>query len=543
MEKQIYIFGHKNPDSDSICSAIAYAHLKRSLGVENVSAVRLGPVSRETQFALDKFGVKEPILISHIKPQVSDMNYYKVQPIYTVDSVKKAWDTMSANGKPMTPVLYPDHQLAGVITTSDIAKAYIGLTENTVLKERKTPFVNVISVLDGRVVQGEYMDPYVKGDIYTVGALEEDAKLEPEDILITGNNKNLIETAVRTGAGCVIITGINMDKPEVIMPSNVTCAVMYVPHKFFQVIKLISQSMPVTSLIHKENVVFFETDDTIDEVKEVMLTSPHRHFPVLDKLGEVQGIISKRHIIDIRKKKVILVDHNEVSQSALGIEEAEILEIIDHHRIANIDTQVPVFLRAEPVGCTSTIIAKMYQEANIMPPKEIAGLMLSAILSDTLVFKSPTCTDEDKKIAKKLAIIAEVDVMEYGQELISVGGSLDSMTPKEMLEGDRKLFVFGEYKATVSQVNVVSYQGLDEMRAPLIKEMEDFQKTDDLDLVMLIITNILTGGSEAIAVGSAKHLVEEAFGLEPEENSIYLEGVCSRKKQIIPQLTVAAQNK
>ncbi|OOB80013.1 MAG: pyrophosphatase [Epulopiscium sp. Nuni2H_MBin001] len=543
MGKFIYVFGHQNPDTDSICSAIAYAHLKSSLGYDNVVAARLGAISRETNFALEKFGAREPRLITHIKPQVSDMKFYKVQPIYTVDSVKKAWDVMSANGRPMAPVLYPNHKLAGVITISDIAKAYIGLTDNTVLREKKTPFVNIPAVLDGKVITGEYVDPYVKGDVYTIASLNYGEELNPEDIVMTGNNKQLIEMAIGTNAGCVIVTGVDMDDPKVCIPENTDCAIIYVPHKFFKAVKVISQSIPVASLIKKADVTFFEIDDTIDEVKEVMLDSQYRHFPVINKEGEVEGIISKRHILDIQKKKVILVDHNERAQSALGIEQAEILEIVDHHRVANLDTQIPVFLRAEPVGCTCTIIAKMYQEANIMPPREIAGLMLSAILSDTLVFKSPTCTEEDKKIAKRLAKIAEVDLEAYGEELISVGGALDKLSPKEILEGDCKSFIFGDYKAMVSQVNTTSLRSLESVKVGVIYEMERTIERENVDLAILIVTDILLGGSQILAVGPAKVLAESAFGIEPDKDSIYLDGVCSRKKQIVPQLTMAAQNK
>ncbi len=543
MSKNIYIFGHQNPDTDSICSAIAYAHLKSSLGCENVIAARLGSISRETSFALEKFGAKEPRLITHIKPQVSDMQYYKVQPIYTVDSVKKAWDVMSANGRPMAPVLYPNRKLAGVITISDIAKAYIGLTDNTVLKEKKTPFVNIPAVLDGKVVHGEYMDPYVKGDVYTIASLNYGEELSPEDIVMTGNNKQLIEMAIGTNAGCVIITGVDMDDPKVYIPENTNCAIIYAPHKFFKAVKVISQSIPVVSLIKKADVTFFETEDTIDEVKEVMLDSQYRHFPIINKEGEVEGIISKRHILDLQKKKVILVDHNERAQSALGIEQAEILEIVDHHRVANLDTQIPVFLRAEPVGCTSTIIAKMYQEANIMPPKEIAGLMLSAILSDTLVFKSPTCTEEDKKMAIRLAKIAEVDLYAYGEELIAVGGALDKLTPREILEGDCKSFIFGDYRATVSQVNTTSVKSLVPVKEAVLAEMHRSLAREGVDLVLLIVTDIILGGSEILAVGPAKVLVESAFGMPNDKDSIYMDGVCSRKKQIIPHLTMAAQNK
>lgn len=542
MNKKTYVFGHQNPDTDSICSAIAYAYYKRCLGDTNVVAARLGALNRESNFALNKFNIKPPIIVHHIKPQVLDMNYYKVRPVYTGDSVKKAWTVMGESGKGIVPVLHQDHSLAGVVTLTDIAKSYLELTENTVLRETRTPFVNILSVLNGKIIYGEYPEPYVQGDIYTIAEIQDDSKLNNTDIILTGNNPRLIEEAVNTGAGCVIVTGVDIEHINVLIPKNATCAVVCVPDCFSTVIKMINQSTPIKNIMGKNELIFFETEDTIDEVKEIMLKSSFRHFPILNKDAEVAGLISKRHILDIQKKKVILVDHNENSQSALGIDQAEILEIIDHHRVANIDTQAPVFLRVEPVGCTCTIIAKMFNEANIMPPREIAGLMLSAILSDTLCFKSPTCTPEDIKVANRLAKIAEVDIMAYGEELISIGGALDKIPISEILEGDVKTFSLGEYKTLISQVNTTSLKSLEKIQHNLVQEMNAIQLKNQVDLVILIVTDILLGGSEIIAVGPQKKLAEKAFGIAPDKNSVYLEDVCSRKKQIIPQLTTAIQN-
>ncbi|WP_305767124.1 putative manganese-dependent inorganic diphosphatase [Candidatus Epulonipiscium viviparus] len=542
MNKKTYVFGHQNPDTDSICSAIAYAYYKRCLGDTNVVAARLGALNRESNFALNKFNIKPPIIVHHIKPQVLDMNYYKVRPVYTGDSVKKAWTVMGESGKGIVPVLHQDHSLAGVVTLTDIAKSYLELTENTVLRETRTPFVNILSVLNGKIIYGEYPEPYVQGDIYTIAEIQDDSKLNNTDIILTGNNPRLIEEAVNTGAGCVIVTGVDIEHINVLIPKNATCAIVCVPDCFSTVIKMINQSTPIKNIMGKNELIFFETEDTIDEVKEIMLKSSFRHFPILNKDAEVAGLISKRHILDIQKKKVILVDHNENSQSALGIDQAEILEIIDHHRVANIDTQAPVFLRVEPVGCTCTIIAKMFNEANIMPPREIAGLMLSAILSDTLCFKSPTCTPEDIKVANRLAKIAEVDIMAYGEELISIGGALDKIPISEILEGDVKTFSLGEYKTLISQVNTTSLKSLEKIQHNLVQEMNAIQLKNQVDLVILIVTDILLGGSEIIAVGPQKKLAEKAFGIAPDKNSVYLEDVCSRKKQIIPQLTTAIQN-
>lgn len=541
MEKTIFVFGHINPDTDSICSAIAYTHLKRVLGTSNIKAARLGKVNKETAFALEYFKVESPVLIDNIKPQVGDMNYYRVPPIFIIDSVKKAWDVMTTEGRQMIPVLYHDSKLAGVISLSDIAKTYIGLTDGSVLKQHKTPFVNLAAVLEGKVIGGAYPYPYVLGDVYTTSSISDDKSLTDADILITGANQALLKHALTLGAGCVIITDQDTSQLNIPLPANPSCAVICTPYTFFKTIKIISQSIPVKNLIRKQNIVYFELDDCIDEVKEIMLNTPHRHFPILDENGKLTGVISKRHVIDIQKKQVILVDHNEKSQSVPGLDQAEILEIVDHHRIANIDTGIPVFLRAEPVGCTSTIIAKMYEEHNVMPPKQIAGLMLSAILSDTLIFKSPTCTDVDIRMAKKLAQIAEVDIYNYGTELISAGTSLEGLSPMEVLSTDKKCFTISNYQISVSQINTGNFQSLFSMKDDLIKEMHALAERDGLDVVLLMVTDIILGGTELFAVGKERWLAEHAFHLDKQDESIFLDQVYSRKQQIIPKLMTAAQ--
>lgn len=536
MDKKIYVFGHKNPDTDSICASISYAHLKRVLGYDNVEAVRLGKVNKETQFALDYFGVKAPKLLENIKPQVSDMNFYQVPPVYVVDSVKKAWDVMTENGRQMIPVLYHDNKLAGVISVSDIAKTYIGLTDGSVLKNHKTPFINIASVLEGKVISGSYPHAYVLGDVYTTASISEESTLNNTDIIITGANSDRIEKALASGAGCVIITDQNMDNLMINIPDHCNTAIICTPFSFFKTIKMVSQSISVKNILKKENITFFETDDYLDEVKQVMLNTSYRHFPILDHEGEVKGLISKRHLLDIQKKKVILVDHNERGQSADGIEQAEILEIIDHHRVANLDTGNPLYLRAEPVGCTNTIIGKMYEENNIMPPKEIAGIMLSAILSDTLIFKSPTCTADDIRVAKRLAEIAEVDLYAYGAELLAAGTSLEGTTPAELLNIDRKAFTIGKYNVSVAQINTGDFQSIFNIKDAIMAEMHQLTENENLDLCLLMVTDIVVGGTELIVVGKERQIAEQLFGLDPTDDSIFLADVFSRKKQIVPKL-------
>lgn len=536
MDKKIYVFGHKNPDTDSICASISYAHLKRALGNENVEAVSLGKINKETQFALDYFGVQAPREIKNIKPQVSDLNFYPIPSVYVVDSVKKAWDIMTENGRQMIPVLYHDHKLAGVISISDIAKTYIGLTDGCVLKEHKTPFINIPSVLEGKIISGSYPHAYVSGDVYTTASIADDTVLTENDIIITGANADRIAKALNSGAGCVIISDQDMLNITLDIPETCHSAVVCTSYSFFKTIKMISQSIAVKNILKKENITYFEADDYLDEVKQTMLNTSYRHFPIMDKEGLVKGLISKRHLLDIQKKKVILVDHNERSQSADGIEQAEILEIIDHHRIANIDTGNPVFLRAEPVGCTNTIIGKMFEENNLMPTREIAGLMLSAILSDTLIFKSPTCTAEDIRIAKRLAEIAEVDLYAYGADLLAAGTSLEGTTPAELLNIDRKAFSIGKFNVSVAQINTGDFKSIYNIKDEIMAEMNHLEEVENLDLCMLMVTDIVVGGTELIVTGKERHIAESLFGLEPSDDSIFLKDVFSRKKQIVPKL-------
>ena len=536
MDKTIYVFGHKNPDTDSICASISYAHLKAALGHNNIVPVRLGKVNKETQFALDYFNVAAPALLENIKPQVSDMNYYSVPPVYIVDSVKKAWDVMTETGRQTIPVLYHDQKMAGVISLSDIAKTYIGLTDGSVLKEHKTPFINIASVLEGKVIAGDYPHAYVLGNVSTVASISDHDMLDEADIIITGPSEDRIQKALGTGAGCIIITDQDMDHISINLPENLKAAVICTPFSFFKTIKMISQSISVKNILKKDNIVFFETEDYLDEVKQTMLANPYHYFPVIDKDGKVNGLVSKRHLLDIQKKKVILVDHNERDQSADGIEQAEIVEIIDHHRVANLDTGNPLFLRAEPVGCTNTIIGKMYEEHNIMPPKEIAGLMLSAILSDTLMFKSPTCTPEDIRIATRMAEIAEVELDSYGADLLAAGTSLDGATPSELLNIDRKAFKVGDYNISVAQINTGDFKSIFKIKEEILAEMHRLEESEGLDLCLLMVTDIVVGGTELIVTGSARHLAENLFGLEADDDSIFLQDVFSRKKQIVPKL-------
>lgn len=541
VDKPIFIFGHQNPDTDSICSAIAYAHLKRELGFRNVQAVRLGNINKETEFALNFFKAAPPPLLSDVEPQVADLNFYKPYVVHRDDSIKSVWDLMKKVERNMIPVVDEEDRLNGIVSLKDIAASYMEFSDEMAIKNNKTRFSNLIKVLDGEILGGRYPYEYVEGSIYTDSTLLKGQKLSRGDILIIGCDKDIQEKVKNAGAGCIIVAGDKDFNLSLDLGEDLSCAVVKVPHSFFKTIKLINQSIPVSAIMRKHNLVYFQMDDYVDEIKEIMQSSTHRSFPVVDAKGKVKGIVSRRHLIDFNRKHVILVDHNEKGQSIKGLEKATILEIIDHHRVADIHTMAPLYFRAEPVGCTATIVSKMYRENHIEPTPQMAGLMLSAILSDTLIFKSPTCTEEDKKQAEYLAKLAGVDIEKYGMSLIVAGTSLEGKTAEQLYYTDMKKFVFGKYNVAISQINTADFKGLFNLIPDIKAMMYKLCETQNYDLVLLMVTDLLLGGTELIAIGSGKELVTRAFGLNSKEDSIFLPGVLSRKKQVVPKLMNAAQ--
>ena len=536
MKKPIFIFGHKNPDTDSICSAISYAHLKRELGYSNVHGGRIGEINSETRFVLDYFNQPIPPLFTNIKPQGRDLDYQTCPVIYEDTPLKTVWNFMRKDETAMLPVVREDGTLSGIVSLSDITYAYMELSDETILRKYCTLFSNLVEVLNGEIVEGVYPRDCIFGNVYTDSTLEEGLALSSGDIVITGHNKKLHQLALESGAGCIIVTGMEpLEKLEK-QAKKQEVVLVQTPHTFYRTIKLMNQSIPVSAIMKAKDLVYFEEGDYIDEIKEIVQESKYRNFPLLNRNGQVLGMISRRHLIGFNRKQVILVDHNEKGQSISGIEQAQILEVIDHHRVADIHTMSPLYFRAEPVGCTSTIIAKMYKENNITPTREMAGLMLSAILSDTLAFHSPTCTEEDKKIAYELAEIADVDVEEYGLQLITVGSSLEGKAPEEIIQSDLKEFVFGPYKVAVSQINTTDFKTVYRIKESLLRVMENMGEERGYHLVLLMISDITLSGTELLVVGEGRELLDRAFGMGHEEDSLFLPGVLSRKKQVIPKL-------
>lgn len=538
MTQKTYVFGHRNPDTDSLCSAIAYAHLKQSLGHTQVFPARLGPINKETQFVLDTFQVDLPELIKDVKPQVSDLVLTDFSMAYEKDSVSKTMGQIIDHPGRSLPVISEEEKLIGMVSLSDIIPAYTDPFSKSLLRESETPLDNIIDLLEAQVY-GLMQSEFVLGDVYTITEIEDKQHLDANDILVTVQQETYLNRAFATGAGIIIVANAS---PDIVfhIPDDYQGAVLIVAFGPFEVIRLLCQGIPIKNYFQKNQLEYFMTYETIDDVKKNMLTSDHERFPVVDVNGKVLSTISRSNLIDFNRKKVILVDHNERNQSIVGVEEAEIIEVIDHHRVAEIQTATPLYLRIEPVGCTCTIIAKMYHEHQIAIPKSMAGLMLSAIISDTLLFNSPTCTRDDRTIARQLGKILEIDVKSYGEKMLVAGSNLKEMPPAEIISTDKKLFTMGAYKIAVSQINTGDFRGIFNKLDGVLHEMNQLCVEDGLDLAILMVTDIILGGTELIVAGEAKNLVQLAFGFQPGEYSKYMNGVFSRKKQIVPPLMNAS---
>lgn len=538
MTQTIYVFGHRNPDTDSICSAIAYAHLKQTLGHTQVFPARLGPINKETQFVLDTFQIDLPELIKDVKPQVSDLVLTDFSVAHEKDSVSKTMGQIIDHPGRSLPVISDDDKLIGMVSLSDIIPAYTDAFSKSLLRDSETPLDNIIELLEAQVY-GSIKSELVQGDVYTITEITAGQTLSNQDILVTVQQDIYMNQAFATGAGIIIVSNAS---PDIVcqIPDSYQGAVLIVSFGPFEVIRLLCQGIPIKNYYQKNHLEYFMTYETIDDVKKNMFTSDHDRFPVVNVDGKVISTISRSNLIDFNRKKIILVDHNERNQSIIGVEEAEIIEVIDHHRVAEIQTATPLYLRIEPVGCTATIIAKMYHEHKIAIPKDMAGLMLSAIISDTLLFNSPTCTKDDQAIARELGKVLNIDVKSYGEKMLVAGSNLKEMHPSEIISTDRKLFTMGSYKIGVSQINTGDFRGIFDKLEGVLHEMDNLCAEESLDLAVLMVTDIILGGTELIIAGEAKNLAQLAFGFQPGEFSKYMNGVFSRKKQIVPPLMNAS---
>lgn len=541
MNDVVYITGHKNPDTDSICSAIAYSEFKNKIGVTTIP-IRLGELNKETQFVLDYFKVTPPKLMENVKPQISDLDIDNVNPISPETSIKTAWSMISKNNVKTLPVVDGDDKLIGVASQSNITSCYMDIWDSNVIQKSGTTLENILDTLSAKCAYASNENIKFTGKVI-IAAMQPESIcefIEEGDIVICGDRVDAQDIILDSKASLMIITGNHTVNDDILEKAKkVNCSIIVTPYDTFTTARLIPQSIPIGYVMKKDNLVCFKTNDLIEDVREVMLQTRYRSYPVVNLENKVIGSMSRYHLISQNKKKVILVDHNEKSQSVVGLEDAEILEILDHHKVGDIQTGSPIYFRNEPVGCTATIVASKFFENGIRPSQKIAGLLCSAIISDTLLFKSPTSTDLDKMILRRLAAIAEIDPEIFSNDMFKAGSSLEGETPEELLNQDFKAFNISEVKVGVGQISTMDTEGFKSIRKDIIKVMESKCKEENYGLIVLMVTDILKGGSELIAIGEKQDVVSKAFNITLTDNGAYIPGILSRKKQVIPPLTAA----
>lgn len=539
MKDTIYILGHKNPDSDSICAALGYAEYKNGNGDVNAIPARLGDINRETKFILDYFGLEVPMYLETVRLSVSDLNFDKIAPVSPEISLGMALELMKRNNLNSLPVVDENEKLMGIVSISDVIGSYIDVWDNNILGKSGTTLDNIIDTLSAGIITIPDEARPLTGKVLILAMEPNTAReyIEENDIALCGNRRDVQETAISSNISLMIVTGnAKVDGDIIDLAEKNRVAIISTPHDTFTASRLITQSVPIKDVMTCENIVKFSLDDLVDNVREHMSQTRYRSYPVVDHNNRVAGLISRYHLISSTKKKVILVDHNERSQSVDGLEECEILEIIDHHRVADVFTGSPIYFRNEPVGSTSTIIASIMFENGRRPSKKIAGALAAAIISDTLLLRSPTSTNTDKIMLDRLARIADLNVGEFAKEMFKAGTSLAGRTPKELLEQDFKIFTMDEEKLGIAQVYTMDPGSLKDMKSDLVSLMEERAANNRYSAFMLMLTDIFNEVSEIVVVGDKKELVAQAFGKTLINNSFYAPGILSRKKQVVPPI-------
>ena len=541
MSDLVYVSGHRNPDTDSICSAIAYSYLLNATNKYNAVPVRLGEINRETEYVLKRFGVEHPVLLKTVKQKVEDLNYDKVTVFSKDLTLKTAWFLLKQQNLKSAPILDEHGQLLGLLSTSNIIEGYMDQWDSEVLKKAKTPVENVIDTLEANVIYLNESLKVVEGDIHIAAMSGSEAKkrIHENDVVIVGGDRSDdLEELISVKPSLIVLTGsLTADENVVKKCEEQGISIISTPFNTYQTSQQIVQAIPVEYVMIKGDIKTFSTDDTLDYMKEVMSETRYRGYPVIYLNNRCVGSISRFALLKGLRKKVILVDHNERGQSIPGIEEADILEIVDHHRVADIQTVGPLLFRGEPLGSTATIVTKIFDELDVEMPSHIAGLLLGAVVSDTLLFKSPTCTPVDTKIAKKLAEIAGVDIQEFAMEMFKAGTSLVGKTVDEIFNQDFKKFSFDNLQVGVAQVNSMDIEGFLPYKKDMLDYMNKFAEDNNLEFTLLLLTDIINANSEIFVGGPRPELVEKAFNVQLTECQGTLAGVISRKKQVVPAIT------
>lgn len=547
-KRNVWVVGHKNPDTDSICAAIAYANLKNKIQPEETFIPKkAGNINNETRYVLERFGVKEPETIEDVGAQIKDIDYRQTDGVSGHYSLKKAWELMRELDVVTLPVVDANKRLEGLIVNGDIAYSYMDVLDNRILGRAKTQYKNIIETINGTMITGNDHAYFMKGKVVVASGNRANMReeIENDDLVILGNIKERQMIALEQNASCVIVCGEkaeNVDQEVKEFARECECVLITTEYDSFTVARLINQSMPIRYFMTRKNIISFEPDDYVDDVKEAMSKIRHRDFPILDEQRHLIGMMSRRNLLNMKKKQLILVDHNEKTQAVDGIEQADILEIIDHHRLGSLETLSPIFFRNQPLGCTATIIYQMYQEKDVDIDAKIAGVLCSAILSDTLMFRSPTCTAMDKAAAEALAEIAGVKVEELATAMFEAGSDFTSKTVEEIFYQDFKIFDMDDFTFGVAQVSAVSRKQLNSVKGELQEYMGKVLEEKGLRMVFVMLTDIFQEETELIYRGNgAKAAIEQAFGAEEKDGGFLVTNMVSRKKQFVPQMMQAMQ--
>ena len=531
----VYITGHRNPDTDSIVSAMAYAALKNALGQREYRAARLGQVSDETQGVLDRFGFQPPMLINNVRNQVRDLDYDTPPTLDASATISRAWQTMQEDKISTMPVTNEDGTLYGMLSAGDVANYDMTFVQDP--QVRNLPVYNLLSVLEGQILnEGTELWEEVSGTVTIALPTGRENLLfsERDIILVCGDQPEMLRRALELEVNCVVVCQAEVSQ-EFIEAAKKTC-IISTPFDAYRAVRLIHHAMPISSICRTQDMVCFHLDDYIDDVQDTVLESRFRSYPILDEEEHVVGTLSRYHLLRPRRKRVILMDHNEKAQSVIGLEQADILEIVDHHRLADIETKNPIYVRNEPVGSTTTIVAGMYQEKGLMPTAKMAGLMAAAIVSDTVMFKSPTCTQRDIDVAHRMARIANVSLDELGQAIFSATCG-DDKSVDAMLRTDYKEFHIAGHDLAVSQITCMDSDRLLGRKEEFLEVMRTIRKNKHLDTVVLMITDVLLEGTQLLYVGD-EETIRQAFNIKSEDaNAAFLPKIMSRKKQVIPMLS------
>ena len=530
----IYVTGHRNPDTDSIVAAMAYAALRNAVGDREYEAACLGHVSDETQIVLDRFGFQPPTLITSMHTQVRDLDFDTPPVLSTAVTVDRGWNLLQEQKNlAAVPVANEDGTLFGMLSQEDVAKYNMGQIQTGCLNQ--VPLFNVLSVLEGKILNeaGETTDS-IAGEV-TIALPQSRENLlfnSTNSIVICGHQPDMIRRALEMNVNCLVLCQAELSD-DLRQMSTSTC-IIATPFDAYRAARLIFQSTPIGRICRRSELTCFHLNDRVDDVREQVLKHRESCYPILDENERVVGVLTRYHLLRPRRKRVVLVDHNEAAQSVPGLEEAEILEIIDHHRLADIQTSNPIYVRNEPVGSTNTIIASMFQDRGLMPSAKMAGMMAAAIISDTVMFKSPTCTERDRRTAERMARIANVSLEELGRDIFST--SVGNKTAKDLLFADYKEFHIAGHDLAVAQITCVDSPKMLERKDEFLALMQKTALERGFDLVVLMLTDVLMEGTQLIYIGDDE-IIRQAFNATPKDNAVFLPRIMSRKKQVIPMLS------